>query len=60
MSQFRFSAPITPVYGGALNYLDDNIERTIEIKIAVGSEFQKIATFKIWADAAKKLHLQRM
>jgi hypothetical protein len=60
MSQFRFSSPIAPVYGGALNYLDDNIERTIEIKIAVGAEFQKTATFKIWTDAAKKLHLQRM
>jgi hypothetical protein len=60
MSQFRFSAPIAPVYGGALNYLDDNIERTIEIKIRVGTEFQKIATFKIWTDASKKLHLKQM
>ena len=59
-NQFRFAAPLAPVYGGALNYLDDNIARVVEIKIAVGDEFQKTATFKIWTDAAKKLHLQRM
>jgi hypothetical protein len=58
MNQFRFSAPIAPAYGGALNYLEDSIERTIEIRIAVGREFQKTATFKIWTDASKKLHLK--
>jgi len=58
MNQFRFSAPIAPAYGGALNYLEDSIERTIEIRIAVGREFQKTATFKIWTDESKKLHLK--
>ena len=56
-TKFRFSSPIGGGYfSEALNFLDDNIDRAIEIKV-VATELQKTVTFKIWTDEFKKLHL---
>jgi hypothetical protein len=47
-----------------MNYIDDDIERTIEIKFTAttidGSDFQKTVLFKIRTDGSKKLHLEWM
>lgn len=60
VSQFRFSSPIGGAFfAEALNYLPDDIERVIEVKV-VATELQKTALFKIWTDESKKLHLQPM
>jgi hypothetical protein len=60
VNKFRFSAPM----GGAffaeeLGYIDDDVERVIEIKINA-TELQKTFLFKIWTDETKKLHLSPM
>ncbi len=58
VSQFRFNAPPAP-FAEAMNYLSDGIVRVIEIRIET-TELQKSATFKIWTDNSKKLHLAPM
>jgi hypothetical protein len=57
-SKFRFNSPITGMFAETLGFIDDDIPRTIEIKI-ISTELQKTALFKIWTDNTKKLHLER-
>jgi hypothetical protein len=61
VAKYRFSAPL-PWHNVQLTYIDDEPPRLIEIKITArtdAGEFIKTATFKIWVDDAKKIHLQR-
>ena len=57
VDQYRFH---TPPHGGlaeTLNYIEDNLPRTIVIKI-LAFECQKSASFRIWTDKTKALHLE--
>jgi hypothetical protein len=61
VDKYRFSAP-TPPIDVNLTYIDDQPPRLIEVKITArgdAGDFIKTATFKIWVDDAKKIHLQR-
>jgi hypothetical protein len=61
VNKYRFSAPL-PWFDVHLTYVDDEPPRLIEVKITArthAGEFIKTATFKIWVDDAKKIHLQR-
>jgi hypothetical protein len=61
VGKYRFSAPLPP-FDVHLTYIDDQPSRLIEIKITAWSdagEFLKTATFKIWVDDARKIHLQQ-
>jgi hypothetical protein len=61
VDKYRFSAPL-PWFDVHLTYIKDEPPRLIEIKITARTdtgEFIKTATFKIWVDETKKLHLQR-
>jgi hypothetical protein len=55
--KFRFSAPIEGgFFAETLNYLDSNIPHTFEIKVQA-TECQRNATFRIFLDDSKKLHM---
>jgi len=55
VDRYRFHAP-HGWFAETLNYLDDKIDRTIVIKV-LAFECQRSASFKIWTDASRALHL---
>ncbi len=55
--KFRFSAPLSPGFAEAQGYIPSQPSRTIAIKI-VATERQRSATFRIWADEKRALHLE--
>jgi hypothetical protein len=57
VAQYRFSAPISGAFYEALGYIDSKPQRTILVKVDA-TEGQRSATFKIWTDEAKALHLE--
>jgi hypothetical protein len=56
VDKFRFIAPYYGAFAETLNYIDDRILRTIVVK-ADAFECQRSATFEIWTDASKTLHM---
>ncbi len=57
VDKFRFSAPVGSVFAEALGYIDSQQERTIVIKV-VAIECQQSASFRIWTDNTKAMHLK--
>jgi hypothetical protein len=56
VDQYRFNAPFGGGFAEALGFIDDKISRTIVIKTKT-FECQKSASFRIYTDEAKALHL---
>jgi hypothetical protein len=56
VDKFRFNAPYG-TFAETLNYIDDKTPRTIIVKIDA-LELQKSATFEIWTDASKAIHMK--
>ena len=57
VDKFRFSAPIGGGFFEPLSYIESKRPLTIMIKV-VAAECQRCASFRIWADEAKAMHLQ--
>lgn len=57
IDKFRFSAPLGSVFAEALGYIDSEKERKIMIKV-VAAECQRSASFRIWTDNTKTMHLK--
>ncbi|HEV8015755.1 MAG TPA: hypothetical protein VGP48_09495 [Stellaceae bacterium] len=59
VDKFKFSAPVPGGFwdAGASHYVDADIARTIVIKVEA-TERQRSATFRIWCDETKALHLE--
>lgn len=57
VDKFRFSAPLGSVFAEAMGYIDSQQERTIVIKV-VAIECQRSASFRIWTDNTKAMHLK--
>ncbi len=57
VDKFRFSAPIGGGFAETLSYIESKQPLTIVIKV-VAIECQRCASFKIWTDEAKAMHLQ--
>ena len=57
VGKFRFSAPVGGTFAEALGYIDANTSRTIIIRV-VAVECQRSASFRLWIDGAKAMHLE--
>ncbi len=57
VDKFRFSAPIGGGFAETLSYIKSRQPLTIMIKV-VAVECQRCASFRIWTDDAKAMHLQ--
>jgi hypothetical protein len=57
VGKFRFNMPVSGNFFDALSYIDDSISRTIVIK-ASATECQRMASFKLWVDDSKAIHLE--
>lgn len=47
-------------FAETLNYIDDHVPRTIELRIKGEPEYEKSVTFKIWTDESRRLHLRSL
>lgn len=57
VEQYRFNAPLGVGFAETLQFIDDKLPRTIVIKIEA-SGYQRSATFRIWTDISRALHLE--
>ena len=57
VDKFRFSAPIGGGFAEALSYIESKQPLTIMIKVTA-AECQRSASFRIWTDEVKAMHLQ--
>ena len=57
IDKFRFSAPLGGGFADAASYIASGQARTITIKV-IAVECQRSASFKLWTDAEKAMHLE--
>ena len=57
VDKFRFSAPAGGTFYESLSYIESRQPRTIMIKV-VAVECQRCASFRIWTDDTKAIHLK--
>jgi hypothetical protein len=57
VAQYRFSAPFPGGFFEAAGFIDSQPQRTIVVRVEA-TEGHRSATFKVWADEAKVLHLE--
>lgn len=57
VDKYRFSAPLGGGFFQTLEYIDDQPMRMVVIKVSA-FECQRSASFKLWTDEAKSLHLE--
>jgi hypothetical protein len=57
VGKYKFNVPISGNFSDSIIYIDDMDSRTMVIKVEAG-EYVRSATFKIWTDSEKALHLE--
>jgi hypothetical protein len=60
VSQFRFNSSIGGGFSDSLMFIDDEPARTIVIKIEAMGVHERRASFRLWTDDSKALHLDHL
>jgi hypothetical protein len=60
VSQFRFNSPIGGGFSDTLMFIDDGPARTIVIKVEAIGVHERRASFRLWTDDSKALHLNHL